>query len=770
MSILLGTNRSGSLSAKLICVAGGTVTAILVGAVALSAWETKSRVEAATYDQAQVEARAVANALSSKLAEAMSAAKATASAVAAAHQTGLRDRKTIVAMLKPNAESYENIYGSWFAERPGAFDGSSATDATGANKQGIFTPYWTKAAGGGVEFSTFEAKYGDAWYKLASESGRGAITEPYLSDEKVLMTSVSYPVLSGGKEIGVAGVDLGLGRLSDMLGAMKPFGSGSVMLVSQSGKWLANPNSNLRVKPYEGEGASELTAAIADGKPRVVHGVAGGSIERILYPFDVPGLHASWAIIVDVPQAVFSGPVHSAVGILVGGGIVLLLAVLGVLYGATLVIIRRPMASLLGSVERLSRGDYETAIAGREQRDETGALATALEGFRLALSDAQRAELTAADERRKSGLAQAETAAQRASHAAEQAEVVKNIGEGLAQLSRGNLTFRLERAVAPDYEKLRLDFNGAMSALQETLKVVSTNAAAIRSATDEISTAADDLSRRTEQQAASLEQTAAALDEITATVKKTSEGASHARSVVSTAKENAAHSGAVVNQAVQAMIAIEGSSQQISRIIGVIDEIAFQTNLLALNAGVEAARAGEAGKGFAVVASEVRGLAQRSADAAKEIKGLIETSTSQVGEGVQLVGQTGKALQRIVGEVGEINEIVCHIAASAHEQASGLDQVNIAINQMDQVTQQNAAMVEESTAASHRLANETEELARLIGRFQVGQDARIERISDRRPAPRPVPAAAVPALKVLGRGGAARRPAPAASEASWEEF
>ena len=253
----------------------------------------------------------------------------------------------------------------------------------------------------------------------------------------------------------------------------------------------------------------------------------------------------------------------------------------------------------------------------------------------------------------------------------------------------------------------------------------------VRSGAEEITQASDDLSRRTEQQAASLEETAAALDQITATVRHTAEGASEARNTVSAAKADAERSGAVVREAVQAMGGIETSSKQIGHIIGVIDEIAFQTNLLALNAGVEAARAGDAGRGFAVVATEVRALAQRSAEAAKEIKALISASGQQVEAGVKLVGETGKALERIVAQVAQLNRLVADIAASAQEQATGLHEVNTAVNQMDQVTQQNAAMVEESTAASHGLSGEAKELARLVGQFNLGDIA-------------PKPAAAAP--------------------------
>jgi methyl-accepting chemotaxis protein len=302
----------------------------------------------------------------------------------------------------------------------------------------------------------------------------------------------------------------------------------------------------------------------------------------------------------------------------------------------------------------------------------------------------------------------------------ERALVADSIGVALAKLAGKNLTYRLSSELPDVYRKLQADFNGAIEQLEAVMKRVTGSASAIHAGTREISNAADDLSHRTEQQAASLEETAAALHEITATVEKSAEGATHARDVVASANEDAKKSAIVVRQAVEAMDAIAKSAQQISRIIGVIDEIAFQTNLLALNAGVEAARAGDAGRGFAVVASEVRALAQRSAEAAKEIKGLISASTTQVDHGVKLVAETGAALGRIVTQVTEINDVIGEIAAGAKEQATALAEVNTAINQMDQVTQQNATMVEQSTAATHSLSQETEQLASLIGQFQVG--------------------------------------------------
>jgi methyl-accepting chemotaxis protein len=389
-------------------------------------------------------------------------------------------------------------------------------------------------------------------------------------------------------------------------------------------------------------------------------------------------------------------------------------------------------------------------LTGSSRRDEVGDLAKAVQVFKDNAVQAQALarEQAAASERRAAEDEQVRLQAEATAQAA--SLVVGCIGLGLERLAAGDLTYRLETALPGAYEALRDNLNATMDQLQDLVRSIVLNTGGISAGTDEITQASDDLSRRTEQQAASLEQTAAALDEITATVRKTADGAKQASDVVLRTRKDAEQSGEVVRQAVEAMGGIEQSSQQISQIIGVIDEIAFQTNLLALNAGVEAARAGDAGRGFAVVASEVRALAQRSAEAAKEIKTLISTSAQQVGTGVKLVGETGQALARITAQVGEITAAVSEIAASAQEQAAGLHQVNTAINQMDQVTQQNAAMVEQSTAASHALAKETAELVQLTKRFHLGDAAEAGREPSARRSAKLPPRGSKPApLKVV---------------------
>jgi methyl-accepting chemotaxis protein len=351
----------------------------------------------------------------------------------------------------------------------------------------------------------------------------------------------------------------------------------------------------------------------------------------------------------------------------------------------------------------------------------------------------------------------------------ERMSAIATLGTGMRALAHGDLTQQLDKAFVPSMEQLRHDFNEAVGKLTSAMRDISGNTNAIAAGSREIGSAADDFSKRTEQQAASIEETAAALEEITTTVNDSSMRADEAGRLVAKTKQGAEQSGTVVRNAVSAMGQIEQSSREISNIIGVIDDIAFQTNLLALNAGVEAARAGEAGKGFAVVAQEVRELAQRSASAAKEIKALITSSSQLVKNGVDLVGQTGKALEEIVVQVSDINTNVVAIVEATKEQAIGLKEINQAVNSLDQATQKNAAMVEESTAASHKLASEAEELRILLAGFRIGGEGTAGRSTPALATSHSRQTAPSPALQLVNRVARAHGSA-APSADSWEEF
>ncbi|WP_261399868.1 methyl-accepting chemotaxis protein [Leisingera daeponensis] len=395
--------------------------------------------------------------------------------------------------------------------------------------------------------------------------------------------------------------------------------------------------------------------------------------------------------------------------------------------------ITRPIDRICADMEAVSSGDLETEVSAASRTDEIGKIGKTLVSMQDDLKLARAAEEERAEMQRQ------------------QQQVVESLSAGLVQLAGGDFSQPITGAFPEEYEQLRQNFNSTVGNLSATVQQVIEASGSIRNGAAEISQASDDLSHRTESQAATLEETAAALDELTASVKSAAEGARSVEATMAEARTQAENNREVVQSAVSAMTEIEQSSNHISQIISVIDDIAFQTNLLALNAGVEAARAGEAGKGFAVVASEVRALAQRSSDAAMEIKTLISDSSKQVERGVDLVGKAGEALQSIVEQVTHISQLVSGIAEGAAEQSTGLNEINTGVTQLDQVTQQNAAMVEEATAAGHMLNTDAGKLAELVAHFRVSGGT-----VSARPAAAAAPAAAV-------------RPAPSAhGEADWQ--
>ncbi|ATQ70507.1 MULTISPECIES: methyl-accepting chemotaxis protein [Methylosinus] len=410
-----------------------------------------------------------------------------------------------------------------------------------------------------------------------------------------------------------------------------------------------------------------------------------------------------------------------------------------------------PLAAVTEAVQHLARGETEHRLEIGACADVVAELAEACENLRLVIVD------HVADERM---IAESNAA---------QSRIVQLLGDGLSKIAQKDLTCRLTETVPYTYRGLQIDFNTAVEQLSQAIADVAESTQVLGAGMRETVAAADDLSRRAERHAANLEQTAASLADITGTVGRTAEDAEKARKIVAGASRDAEKSGVIVSHAIGAMGDIDRSSRKIGQIIGVIDSIATQTNLLALNAGVEAARAGDAGRGFAVVAAEIRDLARRCAKAAKEIEDLISASNAQIERGVTLVGETGAALSRIVEQIAKVNDVVAEIADRARLQAANLTEVNAAVGQMDQFTQQNAAMAEQTTAVNHRLGEETTELIELMSRFRI--DARVGPASIRPERRRSV--------VVGGRVASVATPAPLppaeknagdASDIDWIEF
>ncbi len=460
----------------------------------------------------------------------------------------------------------------------------------------------------------------------------------------------------------------------------------------------------------------------------------------------------------------------------------------------------RPIDNVTGAIKQVAAGDFNCEVPYVGRGDEIGDMAAAVEVFKqngLAVQrmHAEEATMRAKSDDLQTGMSQVVSAAAAGdfSRRIEKSyddenldrfarnvnELVASVDAGItetrrviAELADGDLTQTMRGHFQGAFAELQQNVNTTLSTLQDTMREVRETTESIHGNSNELRVAGDDLAKRTEQQAAALEETSAALDQITAVVQNSTTRAQEASVMANEAKDNTARSGVVVRSAVDAMGRIEQASREISQIINVIDEIAFQTNLLALNAGVEAARAGEAGKGFAVVAQEVRELAQRSATAAKDIKSLITKSGTEVQAGVRLVQETGEALGEIETRVLAINDHIHSIATSAREQSTGLAEVNTAVNQMDQVTQQNAAMVEETSAATHKLTAEADSLVRLVSGFKVTGSRSAGPTVARLETHRPV---ASPARKLMGSvsravSGGRGAAAAAATSQDWEEF
>lgn len=717
--------RFKSLAGKLIAATGGTIIVVmLVSNLALIS-TTQTRIEGLIASEAETKANAIASDITSFIGNLAGSAQSMAGVIGLAHEGGHLQRSGVVDILKANLHHNPLAVTSWFMATPNGFDGADQQHKgnLGAAEDGTFAPVWVKGAEG-LELILHPAAYEKEWYALPARLRKGSMTQPYvdtLNNQKISMTSLSYPVLSAGKIIGVSGLDIALQSLADNLGKLRPFGTGKVALLAQNGKWLVGSPTNFAREYAEG-GKEIVKMALETGNGGIIRGQTSGEIgdfDRVVYPFTLPGVNTRWVLLLDVPFKAVQAPVQEQTLLMIVGGVLVLVIVLFSLNFAVRLYVQKPLARIVGNVTLLGEANYNREISGLDRADETGAVSRELEKLRLQLVKGEQLEIETEAARRQAESERLAREDQKERDTVDIEFAVRSLATGLSELSGGNVFYRIMQPFTPSLEAVRNEFNKSAEILAAALSQVADSARSIDANTNEIKSAADDLAKRTEQQAAAVEETAAALEQITTTVKDTANGAGEAGRIVDRTRESAEQSGKIVQDAVAAMLEIEKSSISIKNIIGLINDIAFQTNLLALNAGVEAARAGEAGKGFAVVAQEVRELAQRSANAATEIKLLITTSTTHVGRGVELVTATGEALGNIFADVQEINHHVRGIVIAAQEQSSGLQQINIAVNQVDRDTQQNATMVEETTAASHNLASEVRALNELLSQFKL---------------------------------------------------
>lgn len=526
---------------------------------------------------------------------------------------------------------------------------------------------------------------------------------PYAPSDNLAASFVATPVLgSAGTIIGVFAIRLPTTQIVQIVN--NPIGlgeTGEVYVVGADHKTRSGSRFGAGYGVLQDVTGLEQAGDALAGDPSFMLGVAGMSGQPVLSNATAIEIFGEqWGVVGEVTLDEVMRPAVTVRNKMIV--ITLLVAAAAAFLGwLTARSVVGPLGRLGVAMQRVSNKDYEIALDEQGRGDEIGSLSKALAAFR----DKLRASDAAEQERKV--------------HQTEQAQVVQRLSTALTQLADGDLMHQITAPFPDEYEQLREDYNRTLRNLNQTIGSVVKRASVIRQRSDDMSRASDDLSRRTENQAATLEETAAALDEMTASVKSAADGAREVEAVVANARKDAEDSKPVVQNAVRAMTEIEKSSEEISQIIGVIDDIAFQTNLLALNAGVEAARAGEAGRGFAVVASEVRALAQRSSEAAKQIKGLIVESSGQVERGVTLVGQAGEVLTQIAAHINTITGHIGEITLGAQEQSTGLGEINIGVTQLDKVTQQNAAMVEQATANSHALNGDAGQLAELVTHFKL---------------------------------------------------
>jgi len=671
-------------------------------------------------------------------------------AIAAARAQGITDRNAHNGILRSTLMTNPELIGTWIGWEPNAFDGRDAAFAgtPGYDKTGRFLPYWHHSGqDAAVEPLTGYEKPGKGdWYLVPLQTGRPLMWGPSLYEvagKKTLMASVVLPYQERGRTVAVLGVDLGLGDLSKRIGDIHlPF-EGNVEVLSEKDLYAYTKDEALLGKP-----GPHFTQGYS-----VVDDPVMGKVIQIVRPIRFDGFDRGWVVRVRLPMSAVLADARRAELVLLLSALLMVAGLAFVLRRLSTRLVGDPLADLSTEMEHVASGDLNDLARDEAKAAEIAKMRAAVDVFRQAAREKRIADQN-------------------------QERVVTSLADALQKLAAGDLSARLTTNFSSEYERIRTNFNDAVGRLADAMKKVAHSAGDVSAGSREISVAADDLSRRTEQQAASLEETAAAMDEITVTIRKTAEDASRTNAAVGQARAEAERSGEVVRKAIQAMSGIERSSAEIAEIISVIDGIAFQTNLLALNAGVEAARAGESGKGFAVVASEVRALAQRSAEAAKDVKERVNASSTHVGAGVELVSETGRSLNLIIERVGEIEGLVSGITTATQQQAGGLQQVNIAVSEMDGVTQQNAAMVEETTAEARNLAAEAEVLASEVARFRLDESGPVPALASRHDGrrsetPRPVPMPASPPRTPRAPGRppmVAGNTALAVSDEDWSEF
>ncbi|MCJ2057349.1 methyl-accepting chemotaxis protein [Methylobacterium sp. J-048] len=610
-----------SLGNQLAIATGGAVALVILGLLVISGWGADTRIRADVTAQATEQASGFAGRVSTEIAEPVSAAVSMTASLSALIDTGSAKRSDVVAITKSVLQSYPVLFGSWAAEAIDRRLGTKVSGEEATNKAGLFTPYWTKTTADSIAFNTFEIDPKQLWYAVPITTGKSLLTEPYRSTKGDLITSISVPLRAEGGIVGVAGFDIKLSRLQEMFSAFRPFGTGRVMLLSGGGNWLVPPSQDLEMKAYDGVGASELKAALTDGRMRVVAEGLGGGL-RLIYPFTVPNMNTMWALAVDVPATVLSEPVEADRREIVLRGCVLLAAVLLVVVLVTRLLVAKPLAAASRIVGALIGRQYDVVVPNTERRDEIGAISRALALFR--------------DTARETDRLRAEQEA----------------------LQRGQ---EARMALIQQHSE---DFDRRITALTDSVLGLG----------DELQTASSDLSKQAQSTSERSVSVAAASEQASANVGTIAAAAEELLASVNEIGRqvglSAEITGGAVSQAREANGKVGGladAAHRIDEVIQLIKGIAAKTNLLALNATIESARAGEAGRGFAIVAAEVKELAGQTARATEEIAQQIEAVQSGTKDAVQAILAISDVIEKISAVALSIREAADHQGSAVRE-------------------------------------------------------------------------------------------------------
>jgi methyl-accepting chemotaxis protein len=759
--------RIKSLPLKVSLFAGIALAAVFAVGMTVLVLRVADTVERQTRELQNETTQNIAQQVSAGLTSAANVAAGITTTMGAMRESGINNRSVYDAFLKATLAHNEALLATWSGWEPGALDGRDAELANVGpwDASGRYMPYVNRGSGTIVQETLLDYDNQEAagdYYQLPKKLNRMVAIEPYIypvAGTDQLIMSIGAPITVGGKYVGTGGIDLSLATINERVSAMKPFGTGVVIVLSATGIVVAYPDPALIGKPLPADNElGQLAARVLSEKVAVEGDTTGpdGTVYRLnAMPFNPGDTEDTWTVVTAVPVATLKAHVNEAIWTIVVLAIICVAVMAGILYALVRAMVGRPLKALGDTVDTMAGGDYSLTVPETKRVDEVGTLARAVEVFRenglkvASMTEAEAARIVSDQAERARMMAELQHAfgdvvdaaiagdfSKRVSAEFPDAELnalassvntlVETVDGGISETSivlsaiaRQELTERVHGSYKGAFGKLKDDTNAVAEKLSEIVGQLREMSRTLKNATGEILSGANDLSERTTKQAATIEETSAAMEHLASTVMQNAQRASEASTNAGSVAKAAEDGEGVMVQATGAMEQISASSGKISNIIGLIDDIAFQTNLLALNASVEAARAGDAGKGFAVVAVEVRRLAQSAASASADVKVLIEQSANEVRGGSRLVADAADKLGAMLTGIRANSALIDGIARDSREQASAIEEVNTAVRQMDEMTQHNAALVEEINASIEQTETQATDLDRIVDVFVV---------------------------------------------------